>query len=238
MKASVSRALAVSLALGAVVAAYGIAARARNTAAPAPLREMPAIRAFHSVVAAIRRDPFSGAPNHPHPAASPMHGLNLDDFADFVALAGSSEPPPAETEFVLKATIVGAAPVAYLASGTAMRIVRVGDMVGGRKVDSIDARGIELSGSMRLELAASATPHLTSAPRRASRPPFNAARVRDFAASSTSASSAPSLAGSEPPTTPGPPPTIRPGAYPLGSRPSSDPSAPTALPYPYPYPPK
>jgi len=238
MRASVSRALAFSLACAAVVAAYGIAARARNTAAPAPLREMPAIRPFHSVVAAIRRDPFAGAPSHPHPAPSPTHGLSLDEFSDFVALAGSSEPAPPETEFVLKATIVGAAPVAYLASGMTMRIVRVGDMVGGRKVESIDARGIQLSGSMRLELATSATPRLTSAPRRASRSPFSAARVRDFAASSTSAPSAPSFPGSAPPTTPGPPPTIRPGAYPLGSRPSSDPSAPTALPYPYPYPPK
>jgi hypothetical protein len=145
-----------------------------------------------------------------------------------------------EAEFVLKATILGDSPVAYLANGNAMRLVRVGDVVDGRRVQTIDARGILMNDGRRLDLASSATTRVT---------PAAQGHLR---AASTNVPTHPRLLTPSMPVlltpppvsmpsalpTPAPPPTIKPGAYPLGSRPSGDPLAPTAFPYPYPYPPK
>jgi hypothetical protein len=227
-----SRFLTVTALLVTALGGYDLAAHARGAAPNPPLREKPATRSYVSVEAAIKRDPFSEAPRQPEAIPSPGHELDLTALSDFIARDARPDPPQLDAELVLKATILGDAPVAYLTNGSAMRIVRVGDNVGGRKVEAIKARSIVLAGGMRLELlSASASPSMPM-PRR-----FVRGRIpRPTPSSPQPRSTASALP--MPPPTPAPAPTIRFGAYPLGSRPTSDPSAPTAFPYPYPYSPK
>jgi hypothetical protein len=128
---------------------------------------------------------------------------------------------------LLKATIAGTSPVAYVEAANAMTIVRPGDVVSGLRVRLIDLRGVEFDDGTRLDLPDRASP--TIAPQPA--PPH--AGSTPLSLPSAEASDTPAPAAGYP--SPGPLPTPKPGAYPLGSRPTSDPAAPTALPYPYPY---
>jgi hypothetical protein len=185
----------------------------------------------------IVRDPFAGAPNAPQPKPTEtFQSADAVDLNDVVALDIRPEPSEPKRELVLKATIVGDVPVAYLAAGSALRIVRVGDLVDERKVIAIDARGIALSGGVRLNLETIATPRALAAP---ARPRATRSHNGNHGTTPRPATPVPSeAAATAPPSTPGPLPTIRPGAYPIGSQPTPDPFAPTAFPYPYPYPPR
>jgi hypothetical protein len=241
MSVAFSRLAAISIILTVVVAAYGTESRAsRAPIVLAPLRGEARMPAYEPLERVIRRDPFAGAPSRPHAKPSPDSTFDADGSAlDFVAFDAPPDPPPIERDLILKATIVGEEPVAYLASGSTMRIVRIGDLVGERKVVAIDARGVRLSDGVRLELESSSAPRISSSPRLRTRAVRRLDATRKAPAPSSSASLPPAAAPTSLiPATPAPLPTIRFGAYPLGSRPTSDPGAPTAFPYPYPYPPK
>ena len=114
-----------------------------------------------------------------------------------------------------------------------MTIVRPGDAVEGLRVRLIDLRGVVFDDGTRLELAErSGAPEPARAPLR----PARGTAATEAPATATPAER--SAAGSGPVNddpTPGPLPTPKPGSYPLGARPTSDPAAPTAFPYPYPY---
>ena len=178
----------------------------------------------------IRRDPFEGAPLPGSPSPEP------EQLPDAVLLDDESEPAAAPTPgetTLLKATIVGHFPVAYVAEGHSMHVVTVGGLVGARRVIEIDATGVVLDDGSRLDLSndnAVPTPlPLQNRWRRVERRP--AAAVASEPAPTPTALATVSI-------TPGPLPTIKSGAYPVGAPPSSDPAAPTAFPYPFPYAPK
>jgi hypothetical protein len=192
------------------------------------------------VAASIRRDPFAATPA-PERFAAHRNGDDAGGGAGFAPVpAGLTVPGidgqpetvadvlPASRTLSLKATIAGADPVAYVVDGSTLTIVRAGDSVEGLRVRSIDLRGLEFADGTRLDLPERATP--TRAPRA---PGVQRSRATDAPPVTADATVAPAPAASE--ATPAPLPTPKPGAYPLGSRPTSDPAAPTALPYPYPY---
>jgi hypothetical protein len=187
------------------------------------------------ITALVRRDPFAGAPTteqraSPLPAETFVVGgaPPADDPGDDAAFATS---PPSLTISV-KATIIGRIPVAYLAIGAALRIVGIGDPLGPRRIASIDATGVTLDDGTRFSLVATASVAVrTAAPKHPRRP-------RPTSTGSPTTPSPQAAVASAAPATPGPLPTISLHAYPIGSRPTSDPSAPTAFPYPFPYPPK
>ncbi len=152
---------------------------------------------------------------------------------------GASGPP---LTLVLKATIVGNNPVAYVENGSAMDIVRVGDLLGERRVKRIDLQGIEFDDGARLEL-----PRIIfTTPPPSSRQPDDAvvplADLRRLLAvpqperASPTAGPAPqptspSTLTASPPT-PGPMRTINQNGLPVGVNPTSDPNR---SPYPYQY---
>jgi hypothetical protein len=241
MNTAFSHLVALFIVLTAVVAAYGTGSRAsRAPIVIAPLPGEARMPAYEPLERVIKRDPFVGAPSRPHANPPPDASFDADGSAlDFVAFDAPPDPPPIEGNLILKATIVGEEPVAYLASGSTMRIVRVGDLIGERQVVAIDARGVRLSGGMRLELESSSAPRISPSPRLRARALRQPDATRKAPAPSSSASLPPAASPTTLiPATPAPLPTIRFGAYPLGSRPTPDPGAPTAFPYPYPYPPK
>jgi hypothetical protein len=225
-------------------AAYGLAFLSQASAlraqpAPSSLR-LPAQVEPQAIIVAnsIRRDPFA-----PTPAPRHFEQRARDEVSSSVDGAGFAPVPPglsvpsidgvAETvagpprTLLLKATIAGTSPVAYVEAANAMTIVRPGDVVSGLRVRLIDLRGVEFDDGTRLDLPDRASP--TIAPQPA--PPH--AGSTPLSLPSAEASDTPAPAAGYP--SPGPLPTPKPGAYPLGSRPTSDPAAPTALPYPYPY---
>jgi hypothetical protein len=153
---------------------------------------------------------------------------------------------------VLKATIAGPDPVAYVSDGNAMLVVRGGDAIDGKRVRSVDLRGLTFDDGTRLELPerAAAAPSAGArsggrAERRERRskphPAGGSSHERSSPATAPASTAGPAApaAFESPPAepTPGGLPTIKPGPYPAGGRPTSDPAAPTAMPYPYPYPP-
>jgi len=161
-----------------------------------------------------------------------------------------SQPP---VPLVVRATIVGANPVAYVEQGTAMDIVRVGDVLGNERVETIDLRGLSFASGARLDL-----PQGYQAPPRPVRQgapsfalPFDLLRrlVAPRSPQSTTASplaQAPSpfpLPRTAPPfpnSTPGDAspsrlPTVDTRGLTVGTNPTADPNAPTPFPYPYPY---
>jgi len=238
---SVAPVIALFVVLCATLYAYaaGLRAAATNDTAPV-VRSARVEGAYVPLDGIIRRDPFAGAPRAPRPKPTATEAFQaLDLFngeSDIVASgsrANSSETTPA---FVLKATIVGDSPVAYLSAGKTLRIVRVGDFVGERKVIAIDARGITLAGGDRLNLES--TSAASRARGEAGQRGMTRSRSKQELATPSAAPIVATTSAPVAPTTPGPLPTIKPGAYPIGSRPTPDPFAPTAFPYPYPYPPK
>jgi hypothetical protein len=199
-----------------------------------------------AIAASIRRDPFAFTPR-PQRLAEPAAPAGTGD-----ANAGFAPVPPGLTvpsidglgqaegpsrSISLKATIAGEQPVAYLQDGQRMTIVRPGDAIEGLRVRLIDLRGVAFDDGTRLEL-----PERSGAAERA-RATVLPARGTAAAEAAPTATPAPAsagggAAGSGPlhdGPTPGQLPTPKPGSYPLGTRPTSDPAAPTAFPYPYPY---
>jgi hypothetical protein len=189
-----------------------------------------------AIDALVRRDPFAGAPRterrvSPLPAEPLVVGgpPPADAPDDDVAFATSAP----SMLISVKATIIGRIPVAYLAVGSTMRIVGLGDPLGSRRIAAIDATGVTLDDGTRFGLVAAAAP---AAVRTAT--PKHLRRPHPASSGSATTPNPQAAAASEAPATPGPLPTVSLHAYPIGSRPTSDPSAPTAFPYPFPYSPK
>jgi len=232
---------------GAAYAAAALSSRERLDAESAffrtPAEPWTSAARLVSVADVIRRDPFAATPA---PNAS-TSGLQ-DTVPAPAALAEAVPIPPVLTvpdiaaatqnvadaphTYVLKATIVGRSSVAYVDDGTSLRVVRAGDVLGGRYVRAIDLRGITFADGSRLSL-----PERYQVPAEIGRHPGvgrrDALRANARASALPGATPAAAPLASAPPATPGPLPTIKPGAFPLGTAPTSDPAAPTAFPYPY-----
>jgi hypothetical protein len=220
---------------------------------PRPLASL-AQRPPPRVSSIIRRDPFveeqpasisaadSNGDAAPVPdAALADDGPSVPNIAELPSIDASGPQT-----LVLKATIAGPNPVAYVRDGADMDIVRVGDLLAGRRVRRIDLQGLEFGDGSRLELPGAFV--ATPAPETPN--PSNAvipiADLRKLlaaqqgtpkvppAAASPQATAAPTPSGYP---TPGPLPTVNQRGIPVGVNPTPDLSAPTAFPYPYPYPP-
>ena len=222
--------------LGYFGAFLGEATESTAQTAPASLRiSAPAEPALIVVASSIKRDPFAPTPAPRPIAAAPEAPSDGIAFApvppgltvpsiDGIFDARGSVPKTLS----LKATIAGSMPVAYVADGRGMQIVRPGDTLAGLRVRAIDLHGIVFDDGTRLGL-----------PERADAETPSATRARTRSAPSATetpvASPSPAAQAATAFPTPGPLPTPKPGAYPLGSRLTSDPAQPTAFPYPYPY---
>jgi hypothetical protein len=185
------------------------------------------------------RDSSDGDSSFPS-AALADDGPSVPNIAD---LPGG-DAPPAQT-LALKATIVGPNPVAYVQAGTAMEIVRVGDLLRGRRVDRIDLEGVDLSDGSRLVLPNTFAAAAPSEMARSAEPAVSPADlrqtvVRQAAGNAPTPEPAPQAAPtpSPAPPSPGPLPTVNQNGIPVGVNPTSDPNAPTPYPYPYPYAPQ
>ncbi len=216
------------------------------------------------VASLIARDPFAGKPSagsarampsdrsHAANAAGADNELavaNLPGASDAVTvpdIANAGAVPVAALTLVLRATIVGPNPVAYVANGTAMDIVRVGDTLGDRRVAKIDLRGIAFDDGTRLDLPVSyvATPqparrHSASG----DRVTLESLRRLLLPARDQQASAARATQTQPPPQptqtatfpTPGALPTVNTQGLPVGVNPTSDPNGATPYPNPYPY---
>ena len=237
---------------------------------PAPMTTAPLDRMPRRVAAMIVRDPFAGRPNESgasqprttEPSAASgaasvaaarrvtvdRAGIVVPDI-DPVAVAApeagavaAGRPAGDEVQLVLKATITGSDSVAYVAAGSTMQLVRVGDTLGGRRVQTIDGRGLGFTDGTRLELSvlqAPPVPVRTGAPRieltvdqlrRLVRPP------RAIVAEPAAEAATP-----QPPTpaptypSPGPIPTTNADGFPVGDNPTPNASGPTPFPNPYLY---
>lgn len=222
----------------------------------------------------IRRDPFAGAPASTETSqsmgASRTRTLAYDSGANIPNVSGGAsnsagsvpdiggaQPyPTSETDprgngssltLVVRATITGTNPVAYVANGTMMDIVRVGDRLGDRRIAKIDLRGLAFTDGSRLDLPGNfdATP----APRGGN--DAVTIKLEDLRKLLVGARANPPLAppaGTNPtalavpkpaPTntfpTPGPLPTVNQRGIPVGTNPTFDPNAPTPYPETYPY---
>jgi len=211
-------------------------------AGPASQAAITIARASAAPGTTVVRDPFARSSTPPaarpgyrrRPAESPT-----ESFAPHIDVAAARATAAAAA--VLRATIAGPRPVAYVEDGGAMDIVRVGDTLGNRRVVKIDLAGLTLADGSRLVLqdgsaTAPAAPNLAArlvtlrfedlrrmlAPRRA---------LRSKDATPIGAAVAP--AATYP--TPGPLRTADTRGIPVGVNPTSDPNAPTPYPYPYPY---
>lgn len=202
----------------------------------------------------ILRDPFAeeqpdavpvadanGADPSVSNAALADDGPRVPDIAD---LPGSDASVP--QTLTLKATIVGSNPVAYVQDGPGMDIVRVGDLLGGRRVNRIYLQGVSLSDGTRLALPGMfvpTPPPEMPAPAKTGAP---VADLRKTLAEQQAAGKAPATdaAPQATPTpspgfpSPAPRPTVNQNGIPVGVNPTSDPNAPTPYPYPYPYAPQ
>jgi hypothetical protein len=206
-----------------------------------------------NVLQIIKRDPFaeSASPLLAGSSESALDddlaqddetpGLDSTVAADSVVVPNIGAPDVAATSLVVRATITGPNPVAYVENGSEVDIVRVGDTLGDRRVSVIDLRGITFGDGSRLDLpsgytatpspiplARSITLRVDDLRRLLQARPVNAPQP---------VAPAPSRAPASVPDypTPGPLPTVNPQGLPPGVTPSPDYSAPTGFPYPYPY---
>jgi hypothetical protein len=215
------------------------------------------------VASQIVRDPFAGSPqaapdrsaaNASSAAPQPEPPAVANDAGDANGsvpnIAGAGVPPGASaTEpmtLTVRATIVGRTSVAYVANGSAMDIVRVGDSLGDRRIVKIDLEGITFNDGSRLDLAAgyNATPAPIRRSGQAIAMPLEQLRrlfARTYGATaSTPSAPEPASAPATPPAqnvTPAPLPTVNAAGVAPGTNPTPDLADPTAYPYPYPYPP-
>ena len=187
---------------------------------------------------------IAGAPPVPDP------GVGTTIVAE-QNLPDDVRPSSAAMILVVRATIVGANPVAYVANGSMMDIVRIGDRLGDRRVAKIDLRGLAFADGSRLNLAGSFEAPPAPPKRRVaaggatirlddlrkllgvaqSQSPPLAPRAGATTVTATAAPPAP--AGTFP--TPGPLPTVNQRGVPVGTNPTFDPTGPTPYPEPYPY---
>ncbi len=197
------------------------------------------------IAALVRRDPFSGSPTtspiRQAGATLPDSGPDVPDIDPSADYGAASAPPDA---FVVRATIAGNHPVAYVAHGDDLQIVRTGDELANRRVAAIDLRGVTLSDGARLELPGAYVAPPAPPVRAASRGDAMLeaiARLRSLVLRRTvpvtAGIVAPPLVASPAPgvVTPGPLPTVNARGLPVGVNPTPDAVDPTAFPYPYPY---
>jgi hypothetical protein len=213
------------------------------------------------VASQIVRDPFAGSPqaapdrsaaNASSAAPQPEPPAVANDAGDangsVPKIAGAGVPPGASaTEpmtLTVRATIVGRTSVAYVANGSAMDIVRVGDSLGDRRIAAIDLEGIAFTDGSRLDLVASYEATPAPPPVRKNAIDLRIDQLRKLFAR-TSPGSAAQVAPTQPPieapqteapVTPAPLRTTDTTGLAPGSNPTPDLSDPTAYPYPYPYP--
>jgi hypothetical protein len=208
------------------------------------------VRTEPYVASIIKRDPFAGAPTiarEPQaPVASDAVDLKVPDLGDPDAVTAAelarAAPPSADPGgLVLRATMTGAHPLAYVGVGTLMQIVGIGDTIAGRRVAAIELGVIRFADGSRLELPGESGPIRPPAARRPRSITLTLADLqRLLNPPRTRAASQPPQATPSPvPTstypTPGPLPTVDRRGLPVGVNPTPDPSAPTPFPYPYPY---
>jgi len=220
--------------------------------------------ALPSLASLIRRDPFAGVPrprrlrNAPRWSDPPNEPLVPDIDPGAAGELAAAAPAPETLQVAVRATITGAHPVAYVAEGADLQIVRVGDIVAGRRVAAIDLRGLALSDGLRVDLPESYLP--TPQPAAASEPDLQSALSelarsrRGFheraappapaltpaaapAAAIPAEAGAPAPAAPSASTTPAPMRTVDSRGIAPGVNPTPDLVDPTAFPYPYPYPP-
>jgi hypothetical protein len=219
-----------------------------------------------SVAAIIVRDPFAGKPlpgaasgananANANAARNPVQPSSAVGSGDVVVpdIASRSGGASGEATLVLRATIVGPEPVAYVANGTAMDIVRVGDSLGERRVAKIDLRGIAFADGTRLDLPDAYVPPPEPARHRAANEdrislavlrrlllPSHAQPLPDGRSDGNTpnpqmqATPLQTASASAFPT-PAPLPTIDMRGLPVGVNPTADPNGPTPYPNPYPY---
>jgi hypothetical protein len=216
------------------------------------------------VASQISRDPFAGNPQASHAAPPPDDAANAvppsraaaatngaDATGNVPNIAGADMPPGAAAAaepmtLTVRATIVGRTSVAYVANGSAMDIVRVGDSLGDHRIVKIDLEGITFNDGSRLDLAAgyNATPAPLRRPGQTITIPLEQLR-RLFSQTPATGAVAPVAAQSQAEPTAGPPqiatpaplPTVNAAGVAPGTNPTPDLTDPTAYPYPYPYPP-
>lgn len=225
----------------------------------APIVTIDAPSPLPRVASVIRRDPFASKPQ-----AKPAHVPGVPPLesgdANSAAIAVANTQPVSKDGVVvpdieigsatplallLRATIVGPQPVAYVANGTAMDIVRVGDTLGERRVAQIDLRGISFADGTRLDLPDAFVPTPRPERRRAKagdpitlqalRRLLLSTKKQDAATVPEPAEPAPSAGSVSNYPTPGPLPTVDMQGLPVGVNPTANPNAPTPYPYPYPY---
>jgi hypothetical protein len=213
------------------------------------------------VANAIVRDPFAGAPQTgagqapppsvdlPAAALGGAPSAKTDATVPNIA-GGAADTTVADAsaaQLAVRATIVGRNSVAYVANGTEMDIVRVGDSLGDRRVAAIDLDGIAFTDGSRLDLSGgyTATPKPVDRGTRMLQIPLDELRTLFAAHAAQTASTAPpaTLASSPSPSdaspaivTPGPLRTADSRGLAPGVTPTPNTVDPTAAPYPYPYP--
>jgi hypothetical protein len=208
--------------------------------------------ALPSLASLIRRDPFAGVPrprrprNAPRWSDPPNEPLVPDIDPGAAGEFAAAAPAPETVQIAVRATITGAHPVAYVAEGADLQIVRVGDVVAGRRVAAIDLRGLALSDGLRVDLPESylATPQPVAAsePDRALHERGPAPEAAPTPAA-IPAAALPAEPGGSPAgaasasATPAPLRTVDSRGLAPGVNPTPDTVDPTAFPYPYPYPP-
>jgi hypothetical protein len=198
----------------------------------------------------VRRDPFAGAPrrdivtqSQPGATSTASNDRLTDatevEVPDIRAEDGATTPAGGDrTRLSVRATIAGSRPVAYLADGVSLEIVRVGDVVENRRVASIDMNGVAFDDGTRLDLGPAE--HERSSPAPAPRRRTAATRQRPPHVRTTAPAPivAPAVAMPSPLVfTPIPLRTVDPRGLAPGTNPTPDALDPTAFPYPYPYPP-
>ena len=214
-----------------------------------------ATKPFPRIASLVLRDPFATASRRVRPAAgrvdvarSAIGPGQLSPSADTLVPDIVPDAQAAAPVAAVRATIAGANPVAYVANGQAMDIVRVGDSLGSRRVVAIDLHGLSLDDGTRLDLPQVflASPH-DSGQRGAT---FRLEDLRRLIAPLIRAQSQPqdrarasvpapqSTERVDPETvypTAGPLPTVDARGLPVGVNPTPDPVDPTPFPDPYPY---
>jgi hypothetical protein len=233
----------------------GLAAQDIESAGPAAFVVIPRVRP-PNVLSVVRRDPFAGgaaaladddagtiAPAYADTAAAGDDDLSVPDIA-------VAQLPQRQSPVTVRATIVGSNPIAYVDTGSAMDIVRVGDTLGNRRIVAIDLRGISFDDRSRLDLpdGDEATPSPVGIALRTSgstphdRPRLRAPHDRRSSAPQAPVSAStplmPAAAGVSPAPlypTPGPLRTVDRSGLQPGANPTPDLTDPTAFPYPYPY---
>lgn len=212
----------------------------------------------------IRRDPFASSSFHADSALASSGRVNLAKALDLKRSPtdhdmdvpdidvdepdGISDSQETTTIPILnvKATLTGASPVAYVTNGTNMDIVRIGDLLAGRRIASIDLRGIVFADGTRLDLMPNSETRTT--PRTSTSGVIR--RLDELRKLLLGRQGHPTELGTaenaehaialKPAHTvtfpsPGPLPTVDQRGFSVGTNPTFDPTAPTPYPEAYPY---